>query len=257
MSPHLFHGGRGATLSHVPSYLDQQLFLLLNADRGFPWLDSAMAILSSLDFWMPVLVFAAIAVLLRGGFRARAMLVCLLLSVGLMEGLFINPLKKAFGRPRPNEVLSSARTIDIAPRTPAVTNEGASILQTAGAALASTTQARAITQPARARPARVAVPPKPGKSFPSGHTANMFCFATVLAAFYGRRGAWFFAAATLVALSRVATGSHWPSDIIFTAALSVALTIALLSLYSWLWKTFAPRFVSALAARHPQLIARP
>ncbi len=241
----------------MPSYLDQQLFLLLNADRGLPWLDSAMAILSSLDFWMPVFVVAAIAVLLRGGFRARAMLVCLLLSVGIMEGLFINPLKKAFGRSRPNEVLLAARMIDIAPPVPAAANGGASLAQNAGTALASTPQARALTQPARTRPARVAFPPRPGKSFPSGHTANMFCFATVLVAFYGRRGAWLFVAAALVALSRVATGSHWPSDVIFTAALSVVLTAALLAVYAWLWKKLAPRIAPAFAAHHPLLIARP
>ena len=83
----------------------------------------------------------------------------------------------------------------------------------------------------------------------------MFCFATVLAVFYRWRGALFFIPATLVALSRVATGSHWPSDILLSAAGSVVVTLILLALYNRLWRTLAPRLVPTLAARHPRLIA--
>ncbi|MBE2179350.1 MAG: phosphatase PAP2 family protein, partial [Chthoniobacterales bacterium] len=98
------------------------------------------------------------------------------------------------------------------------------------------------------------IPPKPGKSFPSGHTANMFCLATVLTAFYRRRGAWFFLPAALVALSRVSTGSHWPSDVIFTAMLSILLTMGLLRIFGWVWEKFSPRIVPSLASLHPKLI---
>jgi membrane-associated phospholipid phosphatase len=83
----------------------------------------------------------------------------------------------------------------------------------------------------------------------------MFCFATVLTVFYRWRGALFFLPATLVALSRVATGSHWPSDILLSALGSVIVTLLLLAVYSWLWRTLAPRLVPTLAARHPRLIA--
>jgi membrane-associated phospholipid phosphatase len=83
----------------------------------------------------------------------------------------------------------------------------------------------------------------------------MFCFATVLTAFYRWRGAWLYVPAALVALSRVATGSHWPTDIVASAIGSIAVTLLLLSIYSWLWRKFAPRVVPSLAATHPQLIA--
>ena len=79
----------------MPSALDQQLFLFFNADRGLPWLDKAWAVFSSFDFWLPAFVLAGLLVAWRGGFHARAMLVCLLLSVGIMEGGIINPLKNA------------------------------------------------------------------------------------------------------------------------------------------------------------------
>ena len=200
-----------------------------------PWLDRSMAIFSSFDFWLPFMVLTVLLVLWRGGFRARAMVVCLLLSVALIEGLFVNPLKSAFGRPRPTEALAQARSVSLAKAEPKLF---------------------AIDDPLRVKPAKVSSPPKPGKSFPSGHTANMFCFATILAVFYWPRGAWLYLAAALVALSRVMTGSHWPSDVILTASLVVPLTLLLVRLYGFFWRTFAPRIVPKLAASHPQLFAR-
>jgi membrane-associated phospholipid phosphatase len=77
----------------------------------------------------------------------------------------------------------------------------------------------------------------------------------VLTAFYRWRGAWFYLPATLVALSRIATGSHWPSDIVISAIGSILVTLGLLALYAWLWRKFAPRLAPKLAAGHPDLIS--
>ena len=218
----------------MPSPLDQQLFFFLNADRGLPWLDKLWAVFSSLDFWFPLLVLAGLLVAWRGGFRARAMLACLLLSIGIMEGGIINPLKKMIGRQRPVDSLAEMRYIKLGDAEPKIF---------------------ALAQPLNIQPGDPVDPPAVGKSLPSGHTSNMFCFATVLAVFYRWRGALFFLPATLVALSRVATGSHWPSDILLSAAGSIAVTLGLLALYAWLWRNLAPRLVPALAARHPALLA--
>ena len=218
----------------MPSALDQQLFFFFNADRGMPWLDKAWAVLSSLDFWMPAFILAGLLVVWRGGFHARAMLVCLLLSIAIMEGGIINPLKKTIGRQRPVDSLAEMRYIkldDVKPKF------------------------LAIAKPLNIRPGDPVDPPEVGKSLPSGHTSNMFCFATVLAVFYRWRGASFYIPAALVALSRVATGSHWPSDIVISAIGSILVTLALLALYAWIWRKLAPRVVPKLAARHPELIA--
>ena len=218
----------------MPSALDQQLFFFFNADRGMPWLDKAWAVLSSLDFWMPAFILAGLLVVWRGGFHARAMLVCLLLSIAIMEGGIINPLKKTIGRQRPVDSLAEMRYIkldDVKPKF------------------------LAIAKPLNIRPGDPVDPPEVGKSLPSGHTSNMFCFATVLAVFYRWRGALFYIPAALVALSRVATGSHWPSDIVISAIGSILVTLALLALYAWIWRKLAPRVVPKFAARHPELIA--
>jgi undecaprenyl-diphosphatase len=218
----------------VLSALDQQLFFFFNADRGWPWLDKTWAVLSSLDFWMPFLVLAAVLIAWRGGFRGRAMLACLLLSIGIMEGGIINPLKKTIDRHRPLDAMAEARSVKLGPAEPKIL---------------------ALAQPLDISPGDPIDPPDVGKSLPSGHTSNMFCFATVLTAFYRWRGAWLYVPAALVALSRVATGSHWPTDIVVSAIGSVAVTLLLLTVYSWLWRKFAPRVVPPLAAKHPQLIA--
>ena len=214
--------------------LDQQLFLLLNADRGRPWVDTLWAVLSSLHFWLPLLIAGGLLIAWRGGFRGRAMLACLLLSIGIMEGGIINPLKKTISKQRPYHVLSEARVVKLEETTP---------------------RWLAAIRPPVIRAGNPAEAPAVGKSLPSGHTSNMFCFATVLTVFYRWRGALFFIPATLVALSRVVTGSHWPSDILLSAPGSVVITLLLLAVYSWLWRTLAPRLVPTLAARHPRLIA--
>ncbi len=217
----------------MPSSLDQQVFLFFNADRNLPWLDTAWAVFSSLDLWLPLMILAGVLVAWRGGFRARAMLVTLLLSISIMEGGIINPLKKTISRQRPYYVLADARVVSLEDATP---------------------KFLAALRPARVKPGNPAEAPAVGKSLPSGHTSNMFCFATVLAVFYRWRGALFFLPATIVGLSRIATGSHWPSDVLLSAAGSIVVTLGLLAIYGWLWQMLAPRLAPGLAARHPRLI---
>jgi len=57
-------------------------------------------------------------------------------------------------------------------------------------------------------------------SFPSGHAANSFVLAGVASHYYGwKAGLPLFALSTLVALSRVEGGKHFPSDVVFGATL--------------------------------------
>jgi undecaprenyl-diphosphatase len=58
-------------------------------------------------------------------------------------------------------------------------------------------------------------------SFPSGHTASSFAAATALSAFYPKAGPLVVAMATLVGISRVYLGHHFPSDVGIGAVIGV------------------------------------
>lgn len=60
-------------------------------------------------------------------------------------------------------------------------------------------------------------------SFPSGHAASAFAFATGVATALPQAGIPFTAAASLVAYSRVHTGVHYPLDVVAGSVTGVAL----------------------------------
>ena len=56
-------------------------------------------------------------------------------------------------------------------------------------------------------------------AFPSGHTSSSFAVATVLAEYYPEYSWLFYSAASLIGLARIYSDEHWPSNVIFGAAL--------------------------------------
>ena len=83
--------------------MDQAIFHLINRQWTSPALDLFMAVLSNSEIWNPLLIGVVLSVLFFGGFKARAFMICLLLSL-LIGELFTSVLKSAIDRRRPKQV---------------------------------------------------------------------------------------------------------------------------------------------------------
>ena len=72
-------------------------------------------------------------------------------------------------------------------------------------------------------------PPTTTHSFPSGHSATSFACATVLSAYAPRLRIPLYVLATLIALSRLYNGDHFPLDVLAGALLGVLIALLLLA----------------------------
>jgi undecaprenyl-diphosphatase len=216
--------------------MDQSLFHLINVTWTSPVLDLPMATLSSWDFWWPIAVVAGLLAFVLGGFRARVAIVCIGLAVGFTDGIVIRTLKGVVERPRPYQVLDGVRILDLQKAKPRL-------------------RALALAQPVKLEISEPSIQPVTGRAFPSGHAANNFALAVVLAVFYRRWGWLYFIPACLVAYSRVYVGSHYPVDVGVAALVGSACAFLVLALLEGIWRQLAPRAFPRLAERHPSLIA--
>src|ERR1700726_1745654 len=83
--------------------MDQAIFYLINERWTNHFLDLFMAAVSDLDIWKPFLVIVMMAALVFGGFRARACICCLVVSLLLAQEV-THALKTAIHRSRPKQV---------------------------------------------------------------------------------------------------------------------------------------------------------
>lgn len=213
--------------------MDQRLFFLINGQWAHPALDLPMAALSSWDFWWPIAALAGLGLLIFGGFRGRAALVCVGLSIAMTDALVVDQIKGGVGRPRPHQVLEGVRIVDLQRARP---------------------RFLALAQPAKVEYSRPSIQPVRGISFPSGHASNNFALAAVIALFWRRWGWLYVIPATLIAFSRIYTGSHYPSDIVVGAFVGAGLACLVVAASDALWRRLAPRFFPRLAAAHPSLL---
>lgn len=227
--------------------MDQQLEILINRTWIAPWADRLLAFLADFGAWAPWLLLLLALGVVFGNFRFRAALLAAGLAVGLSDGVGVNLLKHAVGRPRPSQVEPGVRMVGMgkAPR---------GLPKIAGVASEPVVKFPNGTEPPASPGAPIARQTVTGRSFPSGHAANNMAVATVLILFFGWHGALYLPLALLIAYSRIYTGSHWPLDVLAGMLLGIAGGFLATRLLQLLWRRFGSRILPRLAEAHPELI---
>jgi undecaprenyl-diphosphatase len=211
--------------------MDQALFHLINERWTSSTLDLFMAALSNSEIWRPLLIAIGLSALLFGGFKARAFVVCVVLSL-LIASQFTGLLKPAIDRPRPKQV-ETVRMVEMQKTHPKFMT------------LFKKTTIRFSDQSDRNRS---------GPSFPSGHMTSNTIIAVYCTLFYRRRGWLYWIVAAAIGYSRIYLGAHWPSDIIATLFLAIGEALVMLGLFEGIRRTVARKWAPNVYARHPSLI---
>ena len=226
--------------------MDQQLEILINREWITPWADKLLSFLADFGAWAPWLILLLALGVIFGNFRFRAALLAAGLAVGLSDGVGVNLLKHAVGRPRPSQVEPGVRVVELGrapsglPKITGVTRDPVIKFP------------NGLEKPVQ--PGKVELINVTGRSFPSGHAANNMAVATVLILFFGWRGALYLPLALLIAYSRVYTGSHWPLDVVGGMILGIAGGVIATRLLQYLWRRFGSSILPRLAEAHPELI---
>jgi undecaprenyl-diphosphatase len=188
------------------SSIDIAVFQFINVTLANPVGDFVWPLITDYDKFLPVrilLVAVWLLLIIRGGARGRTAALLLLPVIFCADKLSSSLIKELVSRPRPCHEIGGIPVV-----------QGIHMLVECGS----------------------------GKSFPSSHAVNNFAVAALFSTYYRRWRRWFFAWASLVALSRPAVGVHYPSDIVGGAVIGVCVALGVIFLWTQTVRRFFPRF---------------
>jgi undecaprenyl-diphosphatase len=211
--------------------MDQSIFHFINQQWTSPALDLFMAALSDSKIWDPLFIAIGVSAIFLGAFRARAFVICLVLSL-VITSQITGLLKSAVDRQRPKQV-ESVRMVQLQRTRPAFLT------------LFKEPTIRFSDSSDRNRS---------GRSFPSGHVTTNGVIAVFCTVFYRRIGWLYWFVAVAVGYSRIYLGAHWPSDVLATFFLAGGEALLLLGLFELIWRSAGRNWMPLVFARHPRLI---
>ncbi len=212
--------------------MDQAVFHLINERWTSPALDLFMAAISDVEIWKPLLIVVVLYALIFRGFKGRAFVFCVALTLFISDAFVVKELKSSIGRLRPKQA-QTVRMVQLEKASPKFLT---------------------LFKPPAIRYSDESDRTKSGSSFPSGHMTDNVVIATCCALFFRRWGWLCFVIAAAVGYSRIYLGAHWPSDVLATAFLAAGETLLIVALTELAWRRTAARWAPGLFARYPRLL---